>query len=570
MGCLILAKAATVAIPLTLKGIVDQLDVAHNPVLILPVAFLIGYGAMRLASSAFSELRDAIFAKVTQRAIRRVALRVFRHLHNLALKFHLERQTGGVSRDIERGSRGISFLLTFMLFNVIPTLVEIALVALILFINYDASFAIITFVTVTLYIAFTLITTEWRMKFRRQMNEMDSKANTRAIDSLLNYETVKYFGNEDYEAKRYDENLAVWEQAAVRNQTSLSFLNFGQGAIIAGGITWLMFLAAEGVVDKTLTMGDLVLINAYLLQLFIPMNFLGFVYREIKHSLADMEKMFSLLDQNTEVSDKADAKQLMVGDGAVHFEGVSFGYTPQRQILFDVDFTIPAGHKVAVVGHSGSGKSTLARLLFRFYDVNDGRITINGQDIRSVTQHSLRAAIGIVPQDTVLFNDTLYYNIQYAKPDAPREDVIRAAQMAHIHDFIESLPEGYDTQVGERGLKLSGGEKQRVAIARVILKNPRILIFDEATSALDSKSEQAILAELRNVATDHTTLVIAHRLSTIIDAEQILVMDQGRIIERGTHQALLARGGGYANMWALQQEERKKGAVEPAAVFVSE
>ncbi len=565
MGCLILAKAATVAIPLMLKGIVDQLDVAHNPVLILPVAFLIGYGAMRLASSAFGELRDAIFAKVTQRAIRRVALQVFRHLHKLALKFHLERQTGGVSRDIERGSRGISFLLTFMLFNVIPTLVEIGLVALILFINYQASFAIITFATVTLYIVFTLITTEWRMKFRRQMNEMDSKANTRAIDSLLNYETVKYFGNEDYEARRYDENLAVWEQAAVRNQTSLSFLNFGQGAIIAAGITWLMFLAAEGVVAKTLTMGDLVLINAYLLQLFIPMNFLGFVYREIKHSLADMEKMFSLLDQNADVSDKSDAKELIVGDGAVRFEAVNFGYTPQRQILFEVDFDIPAGHKVAVVGHSGSGKSTLARLLFRFYDVNGGRITINGQDIRGVRQHSLRAAIGIVPQDTVLFNDTLYYNIQYAKPDAPREDVIRAAQMAHIHDFIESLPEGYDTQVGERGLKLSGGEKQRVAIARVILKNPRILIFDEATSALDSKSEQAILAELRNVATDHTTLVIAHRLSTIIDAEQILVMDHGRIIERGNHQALLASGGSYAQMWALQQEERKKGAVESTA-----
>jgi len=564
LGCLILAKAATVSIPLMLKGIVDRLDVAHNLVLMLPVAFLLGYGAMRLASSAFSELRDAIFAKVTQRAIRRVALQVFRHLHALALKFHLERQTGGVSRDIERGSRGISLLLTFMLFNVIPTLVEITLVALILLINYQAAFAVITFVTVGLYIAFTLAITEWRMKFRRQMNEMDSKANTRAIDSLLNYETVKYFGNEDYEAKRYDDNLAVWEQAAVRNQTSLSFLNFGQGAIIAIGITWLMFLAAEGVVDKTLTMGDLVLINAYLLQLFIPMNFLGFVYREIKHALADMEKMFSLLEQEADVRDRPAAQPLAVGGGAVRFEQVSFGYTPQRQILFDVDFDIPAGHKVAVVGHSGSGKSTLARLLFRFYDVNGGRILINGQDIRDVTQQSLRAAIGIVPQDTVLFNDTLYYNIQYAQPDAPREAVIRAAKMAHIHDFIESLPDGYETQVGERGLKLSGGEKQRVAIARVILKNPRILIFDEATSALDSKSEQAILAELRNVATDHTTLVIAHRLSTIIDAEQILVMDHGRTVERGTHAELLVRGGAYAHMWALQQEERKKAPAETA------
>lgn len=566
MGCLVLAKVATVSIPLMLKGIVDNLDAARNPLLVLPVAFLIGYGAMRLANAAFSELRDAIFAKVTQRAIRRVALQVFRHLHNLALKFHLERQTGGVSRDIERGTRGISFLLTFMLFNVIPTLVEIALVALILFINYQASFAIITFVTVALYIAFTLVITEWRMKFRRQMNDMDSKANTRAIDSLLNYETVKYFGNEEFEARRYDENLAVWEQAAVRNQTSLSFLNFGQGAIIAVGITWLMFLAADGVVDGSLTMGDLVLINAYLLQLFIPMNFLGFVYREIKHSLADMEKMFSLLDQNLEVRDQADARDLVVGDGVLRFEHVAFSYNPNRQILFDMDFDVPAGHKVAVVGHSGSGKSTLARLLFRFYDVGGGRILINGQDIRAVTQKSLRAAIGIVPQDTVLFNDTIYYNIQYARPDAPREEVIRAAKMAHIHDFIESLPEGYEAMVGERGLKLSGGEKQRIAIARVILKNPRILIFDEATSALDSKSEQAILAELRSVATDHTTLVIAHRLSTIVDADQILVMDQGRIIERGTHQALLADGGTYAHMWALQQEERRKSA-PPAAVM---
>ena len=558
MGCLVLAKLANVSIPLMLKGIVDNLDAARNPVLILPIAFLIGYGAMRLASSAFGELRDAIFAKVTQRAIRRVAMQVFRHLHRLALKFHLERQTGGVSRDIERGTRGISFLLTFMLFNVLPTLVEIGLVALILFINYDAAFAIITFGSVALYIAFTLLVTEWRMKFRRQMNEMDSKANTRAIDSLLNYETVKYFGNEDFEAKRYDDNLAVWEQAAVRNQTSLSLLNFGQGAIIAAGIPWLMFLAAGGVVDGSLSMGDLVLINAYLLQLFIPMNFLGFVYREIKHSLADMEKMFSLLDQNADVQDKPGAQELNVGDGVLRFEHVVFSYDPKRQILHDMDFEIPAGHKVAVVGHSGSGKSTLARLLFRFYDINDGRILINGQDIRDVTQKSLRAAIGIVPQDTVLFNDTIYYNIQYAQPDAPREDVIRAAKMAHIHDFIESLPEGYEAMVGERGLKLSGGEKQRIAIARVILKNPRILIFDEATSALDSKSEQAILTELRNVATDHTTLVIAHRLSTIVDAEQILVMDKGRIIERGSHQQLLAQQGTYAHMWALQQEERQK------------
>jgi ABC-type transport system involved in Fe-S cluster assembly fused permease/ATPase subunit len=552
--CLTLAKLATVAVPLALKAIVDGLDTAH-PALVLPLALLLGYGALRLAGALFGEIRDAVFAKVTQRAIRRVALRVFNHLHALSLRFHLERQTGGVSRDIERGTRGISFLLQFMLFNILPTLVEIALVAGILIAMFDLWFALVTFVTLACYIAFTLLITEWRMSFRRTMNEMDSRANTRAIDSLLNYETVKYFGNEEYEARRYDAGMTQWESAAVRNQTSLAALNAGQSAIIAVGMTILMIMAAQGVIAGTLTLGDLVLVNAYMLQLYMPLNFLGFVYREIKHSLADMEKMFSLLREPAEVRDKPGARELNVTRGAVRFENVSFSYEVKRQILFGVDFEIPAGKTVAVVGASGSGKSTLARLLFRFYDVSGGRILIDSTDIRDVTQKSLRAAIGIVPQDTVLFNDTIFYNIAYGDTEATREQVINAARSAHIHDFIMSLPDGYDTTVGERGLKLSGGEKQRVAIARAVLKNPRILIFDEATSALDSKSEKAIQTELKRISTNRTTLTIAHRLSTIVDADQILVMDRGRIIERGTHRELLARGGAYAHMWALQQRE---------------
>ena len=554
MTLLVLSKLANVAVPLVLKEIVDAMS-KPKAMLLVPVFLVVAYGLLRLFSTLFGELRDAVFAKVTQRAIRRVALKLFAHLHNLSLRFHLERQTGGVSRDIERGTRGISFLLNFMLFNILPTFLEIGLVAIILFKKYSPWFVVITFVTLVVYIVFTLFITEWRMVFRRMMNDMDSKANTRAIDSLLNYETVKYFGNEGYEARRYDDHLATWEIAAVRNQTSLATLNSGQSIIIAAGVTGLMLLAADGVAKGTMTIGDLVLVNVFMLQLYMPLHFLGFVYREIKHALADMEKMFSLLEEHREIEDAPDATVLKLDQAAVRFEHVDFSYDPERQILSDISFDIPAGHTVAVVGASGAGKSTLSRLLFRFYDVTAGAILIDGQDIRKVTQASLRAAIGIVPQDTVLFNDTIYYNIAYGRPDATREEILQAARSAHIHDFIESLPQGYDSMVGERGLKLSGGEKQRVAIARAILKNPSILIFDEATSALDSKSEKAIQDELRNVARDRTTLVIAHRLSTIVDAHQILVMDQGRIIERGTQRELLAQQGVYAQMWALQQQE---------------
>ncbi len=557
MAFLALAKVATVSVPLVLKEIVDALSTT-SATLVLPVFLLVAYGALRLANSTFGELRDAVFAKVTQRSIRRVALKVFEHLHNLALRFHLERQTGGMSRDIERGTAGIRFLLNFMLFNILPTILEIGFVAAILLVKYDPWFCIVTLVTLVVYIGFTLWVTEWRMIFRRNMNEMDSKANTRAIDSLLNYETVKYFNNEGFEARRYDDTLQSWEKAAVRNQTSLSFLNIGQGAVIAVGVTILMLMAGQGVVRGTMTIGDLVLVNAFLIQLYMPLHFLGFVYREIRHSLADMERMFGLLAQNTEVSDRPDAKNLIISGGTIRFEHVGFGYDNRRMVLEDVSFDVPSGHKVAVVGASGAGKSTLSRLLFRFYDATTGRILIDGQDIRDVTQKSLRRAIGIVPQDTVLFNDTIYYNIAYGQPDATREEIIEAARAAHIHDFVETLPDKYDTLVGERGLKLSGGEKQRVAIARTLLKNPPILLFDEATSALDSRTEKAIQAELQEIATNHTTLVIAHRLSTIMDADQILVMEHGRIVERGTHNELLAHKGAYSHMWALQQQEQKE------------
>jgi ABC-type transport system involved in Fe-S cluster assembly fused permease/ATPase subunit len=553
------AKLANVGVPLIMKEVVDSLD-PRTAVLFVPLALLAAYGILRFSTTLFAELRDVVFVRVAQRAIRRVALTVFRHMHSLSLRFHLERQTGGVSRDIERGTRGISTLLSYMLFSIIPVILEFSLVAAILLAKFDWRFAAVTFAAVAVYMAFTITITEWRMDIRRRANELDSRANTRAIDSLLNYETVKYFNNEEYEARRYDENLQKYESAAVQNEASLGVLNIGQSLIIAVAVTLLMVLAAGGVVAKTLTLGDLVLVNGLLIQLYIPLNFLGMVYREIKQSLADMDRMFRLLKQDREIEDRPGAQPLSGRSATVRFEHVDFSYEPKRQILFDVSFDVPAGSKVAVVGHSGSGKSTLARLLFRFYDVGAGRVSINGVDTRDLTQSSLRAAIGIVPQDTVLFNDTILYNIHYGRTEASLEEVVEAARAAHIHDFIESLPDKYESRVGERGLKLSGGEKQRVAIARAILKNPSILIFDEATSALDSETEKGIQAELDRIARGHTTLVIAHRLSTIMDADQILVLDQGRIVERGTHRELLARGGNYAQMWALQQQEEAEQA----------
>jgi ATP-binding cassette, subfamily B, heavy metal transporter len=560
LAFLIGAKLANVGVPLILKEVVDSLD-ARTAALVVPLALLAAYGILRFSTTLFGELRDIVFVRVAQRAIRRVALAVFRHMHSLSLRFHLERHTGGVSRDIERGTRGISTLLSYMLFSIIPVILEFSLVAAILLAKFDWRFAAVTFTAVAVYIAFTVTVTEWRMDIRRRANELDSKANTRAIDSLLNYETVKYFNNEEYEARRYDENLQKYESAAVKNEASLGILNIGQSLIIAVAVTLLMVLAAQGVVAKALTLGDLVLVNGLLIQLYIPLNFLGMVYREIKHALADMDRMFGLLKQDREIEDRPGAARLAAGSAAVRFEHVDFSYEPKRQILFDVSFDVPAGSKVAVVGHSGSGKSTLARLLFRFYDVGSGRVSINGIDTRELTQSSLRAAIGIVPQDTVLFNDTILYNIHYGRPEASLAEVIQAAKAAHIHEFIESLPDRYESRVGERGLKLSGGEKQRVAIARAILKNPRILIFDEATSALDSETEKGIQAELDRIARGRTTLVIAHRLSTVMDADQILVLDQGRIVERGTHRDLLGRDGAYAQMWALQQQEETQQAL---------
>lgn len=551
---LVAAKGANVVVPVFYKQAVDAITGAGAAALIVvPVALLIAYGVARVLALAFGEMRDAVFARVAQYAVRAAGLKVFRHLHRLGLRFHLNRRTGGVSRAIERGIKGIEYVLNFMLFNVLPTILEILLVCGILWWLYGVWFALATFVTIGGYVAWTLGVTEWRIKFRRRMNESDSEAHTRAIDSLLNFETVKYFGNEDHEAARFDRSLRTYEQAAVRSKTSLGLLNVGQGAMIAIGLTVVMIMAGYGVRDGTMTVGDFVLVNSYLVQLYLPLNFLGFVYGQIKHSLADMEQMFALLDEPLDVADRPGAVALAVAGGEVRFEKVRFSYEPRRLILDAVSFTVPAGKTLAIVGPSGSGKSTISRLLFRFYDVQEGRVLIDGQDIRDVTQDSLRAAIGMVPQDTVLFNDTVYYNIAYGRPGATREEVEEAARLARIHDFIVRQPDGYEAMVGERGLKLSGGEKQRVAIARTILKQPRILLFDEATSALDTNTEREIQDSLRQVSRDRTTLVIAHRLSTIVDADQILVLDRGRIVERGTHLTLLAEGGLYATMWERQQ-----------------
>ena len=555
LSCLVLAKAANVGVPVYLKKIVDTLDQQPEQMLVLPVALLLVYGALKLSASLFNELRDVIFAKVRYRAMRRLSTRVLTHLHKLSLRFHLERRTGGISRDLERGTRSVSSILNYMAFSILPILVEFGLVAFVLLKDYDAIFAIAVFGSVTVYMVFTFAITEWRMDFRHTMNKLDSQANGQAVDSLMNYETVKYFGNEQMEIERFDHTLSEWEYWAVKSQSSMSMLNFGQGTIIALGVTLVMFLAVDGVVQGTMSLGDLVLVNAFLLQLFIPLGFLGIVYRQIKYSLADMDLIFKLLEREPEIVDKDDAEPLHINEGHIVFDQVDFGYQPERQILKQLSFEVGAGEKVAIVGHSGAGKSTISRLLYRFYDIQAGKISIDGQDIASVAQDSLREAISIVPQDTVLFNESIYYNLQYGSPQANRDEIIEAARLSHILDFIEGLPDGWDTIVGERGLKLSGGEKQRVAIARAILKKPKILVFDEATSSLDSKTEKAIQETLHEIAEDHTTLVIAHRLSTVVDADRILVMDQGQLIEQGTHDKLVASQGMYANMWELQQQE---------------
>ncbi len=566
LGCLGLAKLANVYIPMFFKGAVDALGVVPPAVIAVPLGFLLAYGIARVLAQLMGELRDAVFAKVAQAAVQRIALDAFRHLHGLSLRFHLDRRTGGLTRSIERGAEGIEFLLSFVLFNILPTILEILLVAGILWSFYDWRFAAVTLATIGAYIWFTLTVTEWRIKFRRAMNESETDAYNKAVDSLLNYETVKYFGNEEHEARRYGAALETYGVAAVRSKTSLSVLNVGQSVVIAIGVVLMMLMAAQGVARGVMTVGDFVLVNAYLIQLYLPLNFLGTVYREIRQSLIDMEALFELMRAGIEVEDRPGAPALALTQGEVEFDAVDFQYDPRRPILEGVGFRVGPGRAVAIVGPSGSGKTTIGRLLFRFYDVTGGAIRIDGQDISEVRQDSLRAAIGVVPQDTVLFNDTIYYNIAYGRPDASRAEIEEAARIARIHDFVRSLPDGYDTMVGERGLKLSGGEKQRVAIARTLLKKPAILLFDEATSALDTRTEKEIQASLTELAKGHTTLIIAHRLSTVIHADEILVLEAGRVVERGRHADLLAAGGVYASMWRRQQEAARAESVAlPAA-----